>query len=86
VLELKDKLDDMASTICGGMPRRGRDDASPLWSPRLCTAAAQKAIETAIERIRCRNDFETLFVRHGSDAVGVDSGRLVRFERREFRK
>jgi len=65
VLELKDKLDDMATAPSAAGTHHGAagDDAlSALVNLGYARPAAQKAIETAIEKnLDAANDFETLF-------------------------
>jgi holliday junction DNA helicase RuvA len=65
VLELKDKLDDMATApSAAGMHygAAGDDALSALVNLGYARPAAQKAIETAIEKNPdAANDFETLF-------------------------
>ena len=65
VLELKDKLDDMAAapSVAGTHHGAAGDDAlSALVNLGYARPAAQKAIETAIEKNPdTANDFETLF-------------------------
>jgi len=65
VLELKDKLDDMATApSAAGMHHgaAGDDALSALVNLGYARPAAQKAIETAIEKNPdTANDFETLF-------------------------
>jgi len=67
VLELKDKLDDMAvpmTAAASGVPHTaaGDDALSALVNLGYARPIAQKAIETALERNPgAANDFETLF-------------------------
>ena len=65
VLELKDKLDDLATApVAAGMHHgaAGDDALSALVNLGYARPAAQKAIETSIEKNPdAANDFETLF-------------------------
>lgn len=66
VLELKDKLEDMAVPVAAGAPGHhtpvGDDALSALVNLGYARPIALKAIETAIEKIpEAANDFETLF-------------------------
>jgi holliday junction DNA helicase RuvA len=65
VLELKDKLEDMAVPVAAGAGHHtpvGDDALSALVNLGYARPIAQKAIETAIEKNpEAANDFETLF-------------------------
>ncbi|RSL17137.1 Holliday junction DNA helicase subunit RuvA [Edaphobacter aggregans] len=65
VLEIKDKLDDLAVPVSGGGAHHGpaaEDALSALVNLGYPRPVAQKAIETAIERNAAAGaDFETLF-------------------------
>jgi Holliday junction DNA helicase RuvA len=62
VLELKDKLEDMASApMASSAGPSGEDVLSAMVNLGYPRPAAQKAVETAIERDAAARDFESLF-------------------------